>query len=298
MKILNNSSIAQYTTLKIGGMVAKEYLLETKEDLEEMATLLDKDSLPHLLLGGGSNVLIDDKNLDLVLIRDTIDAKKEIEILEDTKDFVILKVSSGMYLPLFVQYCAKNGYSGLEGLTGIPGRMGGGLAMNIGAFNCQISDVFVEATIFSPNHGFKVYTRDDVEFAYRHFRVLDSLDYAMHADMTFKLLKTSKEAVKARIDECFMKKKASQPLKEKTAGCVFKNPTGDFAGRLLEEAGMKGFRLTNMGFSDIHASFMVNHGNGSYNEALDLLAIAKEKVLDTSGITLEFEIKILSDNLG
>ncbi len=297
MQILQNSHIAQYTSLKIGGTVAKEYLLEERNDLEKLAQFLEEDTLAHILIGGGSNVLIDDKDLNIILVRDMINSKKEVEIIKDSKEYIILKASSGMYLPIFIQYCAKHGFSGLEGLAGIPGRIGGALAMNVGAFGNQIDKVFEEASIFSPNFGLKVYKKEDVHFAYRHFKINNTVDYSINYDLTIKLEKKSAQEVQAKIQENFNHKKLSQPLKEKTAGCAFKNPENNFAGKLLEEANMKGYRLKNMGFSSIHANFMVNYGNGTFSEAIELLELAKEKVFAQSGINLEYEIKILSDNL-
>ncbi len=297
MQILENSHIAKYTTLKIGGIVAKEYLLEERDDLEKLASFLEEDKLSHILLGGGSNVLIDDKNLDCVLIKDVLNAKKDIEIIEDSKDYIIIKAYSGMYLPLFIQYCAKHGFSGLEGLAGIPGRIGGALAMNVGAFGNQVDKVFQSAEIFSPNFGLKEYTNEDVSFAYRHFSLKNSVDYSINYSLTVKLAKKFPEEVKNTIESNFSQKKLSQPLKEKTAGCAFKNPENNFAGKLLQEANMKGFKLKNMGFSDIHANFMVNYGNGTFSEAIELLELAKKKVFANSNIALEHEIKILSDNL-
>ncbi len=297
MQILENSHIAPYTSLKIGGKVAKEYLLEERDDLEKLAKFLEEDRLSHILIGGGSNVLIDDKNLNCILVRDKLETKKDIEIIEDTKDYIVIKAYSGMYLPLFIQYCAKHGFSGLEGLAGIPGRIGGALAMNVGAFGNQVDKVFESAQIFSPNFGLKEYRMEDVNFAYRHFKVKDSVDYSINYSLTVKLEKKSSKEVQEKIEENFKHKKESQPLKEKTAGCAFKNPDKEFAGRLLEEAGLKGYRLKHMAFSDIHANFMVNHGYGTFSEAIELLELAKEKVFAHSNIALEYEIKILSDNL-
>ncbi len=294
MKIFDKAHIKQYTTLGIGGIVQKEFLLEEKKDLEALALHLQEIELPFILLGGGSNVLIDDKELNCVLIKDVIDSKKPIEILCEESDSVVLKVSSGYFLPSFIKYCEKQGFSGLEGLAGVPGRMGGALAMNAGAFSCQVEDVFVEADIFSPDFGIKSYAKSDCNFAYRHFSLKDKVQYKIHLDMCLRMKKSTPELVSKTIKENFAKKKASQPLAEKTAGCAFKNPSGAAAGKLIEEVGLKGYRLGDMSFSSLHANFLVNHKDASFQNAIELIELAKEKVYSDFNIVLETEIKILS----
>ncbi len=297
MQIIDKPSLKQYTTLGIGGVAQKEYLLEKIEDVEKLVKLLEEDKLPHLLLGGGSNMLIADGELDFVLVRDYIDAKKTVEIIKEDNDFAWLKVSSGTYLPIFTQFCAKNGFSGLEGLVGIPGRMGGALAMNAGAFSCEISNVFDSATIFTKEKGISTYKKEDVNFAYRHFSLRHENDYQINLDMTFKMQKKSPLLIQEQIKENFDKKKNSQPLREKTAGCAFKNPENTAAGKLIDEVGLKGYRLNDMGFSPIHANFLTNFSNGTFEDALSLIELAKQRVYESTGIQLQTEIKIIHSNL-
>ncbi len=295
MKIINSPSLKKCTTLGIGGIAQKAYVLEHIEDIEKMARGLEQDKLPYILLGGGSNVLIEDGNLDIILIQDKINAKEEIQIIKEDKDFIWINVSSGKYLPLVVHFCVKHGFSGLEGLIGVPGRMGGALAMNAGAFNCQIVDVFESARIFSPNFGMKTYTKEELIFDYRFFSLKEKVDYAFHADMILKLKKSTPEKVKAQSQENFQKKKNSQPVKEKTAGSTFKNPSNIAAGKLLQDVQLKGYRINSVGFSDIHANFLVNYGNATYNDAMELINLAKERVLQNFNVELHTEVKIFRD---
>ncbi len=298
MKISDKVHIKSYTTLGIGGIVQQEFCLEEKKDVEALALHLQEIKLPFILLGGGSNVLIDDSELDCVLIKDVIDSKKPIEVVSEEKDTVLLKVSSGYFLPSFIKYCEKQGFSGLEGLAGVPGRMGGALAMNAGAFSCQMEDVFEKADIFSPEFGIKSYAKNDCNFAYRHFSLKQQAEYKIHLDMELRLKKSTPEQVSAKIKENFQKKKASQPLAEKTAGCAFKNPRGTAAGKLIEEVGLKGYRLNDMSFSSLHANFLVNHKNATFENAIELIELAKQKVFTAFNIVLETEIKILSQKTG
>ncbi len=296
MQIFENSSLKTYTTLGIGGVVPKEYLLENIKDIEIVAHELEKDALAHILLGGGSNVLIDDKKHEKVLIRDLINSKKDIEIMKENDSHIWLKICSGMFLPLFINFCSKHGFSGLEGLSGIPGRMGGALSMNAGAFSTEISDVFEEATIFTPQKGLQVYTKEEVGFSYRHFSLNHEYTYSINADMTFRMQKKQSKEVKQKIEENFLKKKVSQPLSNKTAGCAFKNPKEAAAGKLIEEVGLKGYRKNDVGFSDIHANFLVNYKNATFEEALELINLAKIKVFQHANIQLDTEIKIIHSN--
>ncbi len=298
MKINDKVNIKNYTTLGIGGIVQHEFILEEKNDVDALAQKLQEVKLPFILLGGGSNVLIQDNELDCVLIKDVIDSKKEIKIVKEDKDSVYLDVPSGVFLPLFVKFCEKHGFSGLEGLAGVPGRMGGALAMNAGAFSCQMQDIFISANIFSPNHGIKNYTYEECNFAYRHFSLKEDVDYKIHLSMLLKMKKSSSDKVSETTKQNFIKKKASQPLAEKTAGCAFKNPLNNAAGKLIDEVGLKGYRIGDMGFSSVHANFLTNYKNASYNNAIELIELAKEKVLSRFNIQLETEIRILSQTQG
>ncbi len=294
MKIQDKVHIKNYTTLGIGGVVQTEFLLEERNDVEELAKKLQEIKLPFILLGGGSNVLIEDNELDCVLIKDVIGAKKEIEIVKEDNDFTYLQLSSGLFLPLFIKFCEKNGLSGLEGLAGVPGRMGGALAMNAGAFSQQMEDIFISAEIFSPNYGIKKYSKEECNFAYRHFSLKDKVDYKIHLSMLLKMKKSTQEQVSNKIKENFAKKKASQPIAEKTAGSAFKNPEGYAAGKLIQDVGLKGYKIGDMGFSSMHANFLTNYKNGSFAQAMELIELAKEKVYSAFDLRLETEIKILS----
>ncbi len=295
MQIIEKSSLKQYTSLRIGGIAQKEYLLEDINDVEQVAKFLEKDCLPHFLLGGGSNVLLDDKELDLIIVRDTIGSKEKVQIIKEDENFVYLQCYSGLYLPIFIQFCAKHGFSGLEGLIGVPGRMGGALAMNAGGFGCEIEQVFESASIFSKEFGLKTYNKHELHFAYRTFELLEKVSYFIIADMTLKLKKSTPEKVKESIQINLAKKKASQPISEKTAGSAFKNPSGNYAGKLIEEVGLKNFRINDIGFSQMHANFLVNYNNGTFSNAIEVLEIAKNKVYNETGIALQTEIKIISD---
>ncbi len=296
MQIIDKPLLKKYTTLGLGGTAQKEYILESFDDVEKVACFLNEDKLPHILLGGGSNVLIEDAEINAVLVRDLINSKEAVKVVKEDSEFVWIAVSSGVYLPLFIQFCAKNGFSGLEGLAGIPGRMGGALAMNAGAFGCSVVDVFDSATIFTPEYGIQKYYRNDLEFAYRHFSLKKENSYTINMNMTFKMLKKSSQEVQDTIRANFEKKKSSQPLREKTAGCAFKNPEGYAAGKLIQDVGLKGFKINDMGFSSIHANFLTNFANGRYVDAIELIELAQEKVMKEFNIYLQTEIKIINNN--
>ncbi len=293
MKITTKPSVKKLTTLNIGGIAQKEYLLEKKEDAEKLSELLYKDCLPFIFIGGGSNILVKDGSLECVLIRDMIGSKAPIEIIEEDEHYSYVLISSGVYLPLFISYCGRLGLSGLEGLTGIPGRMGGAVAMNAGAFSCQISDVFESAMIFSPEFGLKKYEKKDVNFGYRHFSLKEETSFFICTEMTFKMKRSFPDRVEQIIKENFAKKQLSQPLTQKTAGCAFKNPEGHSAGKLIQDAGLKDYRINDMGFNAMHANFLTNYAQGTYSDAMELLDLAKERVHEKFNIVLEREIKVL-----
>ncbi|MFK4766044.1 UDP-N-acetylmuramate dehydrogenase [Desulfobaculum sp. SPO524] len=291
LKVLPGPSMQQRTTLRLGGTATAEIVVGHVNDLDELPGALEKLGVPPLMLGKGSNLLARDGELPLALVRVPEPAKPEI--VGFSGDRVTVRADAGMGLPAFLSWVASKGLAGMEGLSGIPGTIGGAVAMNAGSYGTDMSRVMRRVLLFSPCCGLRWADREDVLTGYRHFapRTVDEWFLVMGVEVDLK--EDSREAIKSRMAETMNTKRASQPLEAWSAGCVFKNPQANSAGRLLDEAGFRGRQLGGMAFSERHANFLVNTGGGTSADALALIAEAQSAVSRTHGIDLELEVKVI-----
>ncbi|MFN2267554.1 MAG: UDP-N-acetylmuramate dehydrogenase, partial [Desulfonatronovibrio sp.] len=216
------------------------------------------------------------------------------EPLFERENTVRVKADAGLSLPSFLRWCARHGLTGLEGLTGIPGSLGGAIAMNAGSYGTETLDFVEKVTVWTPEDGIKEFSKDDIEKGYRKF----SLKYAgkqyIILNSCFALKKSDPELIKLKMRDNYQKKKQSQPVLKSTAGCVFKNPEGHPpAGFLLEKTGFKGKTRKGVSFSNRHANFLVNINQGQSRDALELINQAREKVLESFEVNLELEVRVI-----
>lgn len=291
MQVRHDVSLAARTTLKLGGTALAEVLVERAEELPRLPETLYGLGGRPLVLGHGSNVLARDGALPVVLVR--LAPAEEPAILSREGDVVRLRAPAGMRLPGLLAFCAGQGLSGFEGLAGIPGTVGGALAMNAGSYGVSFCDRLVAADIWTPEKGAIRLTAGQWRAGYRFFKPAGVAGWYLALAVELDLVAAAPEAVREAVRETYGKKKATQPILEATAGCVFKNPAGESAGRLLDQAGFKGRRLGGMGFSERHANFLVNHGGGTAGEALTLLDEARSAVSERFGVQLALEVEVL-----
>jgi UDP-N-acetylmuramate dehydrogenase len=268
------------------------------------------DKLPGLVaglgglpavIGKGSNIIAADGDLPLVLIRQ--EPRDKVSFERHGAE-VWAKAPAGLPLSALLNAAAAAGLGGLEGLAGIPGSVGGSVAMNAGSFGTEVGPLLRSLTVFSARTGLREIRPDaeQAEFSYRSARCL-GLPFGSPApaagefpvllllEAVFVLSESGKDRVRSRMRAFLAEKRLRQPVSAASAGCVFKNPAPDVpAGRLLEEAGMKGKALGGMRFSSLHAGFLVNEGGGSSAAALELINTAVEAVRRHSGFTLEKEV--------
>ena len=283
--------LRERTTLRLGGRAAVEWRAPSAEALEDLPAAMVKHGLKFLALGRGSNLLVKDQPLNQAVL--SLDLDPEPRVVAELDDRVSVRAAANTALPRLLGFLAKRGLSGLEGLAGVPGSVGGALVMNAGSFGHEFGRQLRRARIFSPETGLVWLSKDDVVLGYRHFSLQAETSWFVAAEAELELGRDDPEAIKARMRTNFQKKKASQPLTEHSAGCAFKNPAPEApAGRLIEEAGLKGRALGGMAFSELHANFLVNRGGGTSEQALDLLRLARKKVLETSGHELELEVRV------
>lgn len=307
MTIIDRPALAPLTTLRLGGTALAGIRLDRAEDCERLQELLSSIGGAPCVIGGGSNLLIHDGLLPLTMLRplfgsrlpDGSPAMPEIIGQEETEDGirVLVRAGAGMPLPRLLAWSAGNGLAGLEGLVGIPGHVGGAVAMNAGSYGCSTAPLLRALTVYTPERGLHELAPGDWHAAYRHFSLASPCDWYMTVSAVFALRPDSSDRLKAVMAESLARKKSTQPVREHTAGCVFKNPEGESAGRLLDAAGMKGRRKGAMLFSTMHANFLVHDTAcgvpGTSADALALIAEARKAVLDRFGIELQQEVKEL-----
>ena len=235
-----------------------------------------------------------DGDLDLVLLK--VENQRE-PVAEAKTEHVLVRVGGGVKLPHLMGWAARSGLSGLENLTGIPGSVGGAVAMNAGSYGTDMAAVLHRVRLWTPENGLNWVSATDCCFAYRRF----SPDKACAPggrflvwEAEFTLQASQSDKVLAAMRYTMARKKATQPVTAKSAGCVFKNPEGESAGKLLDRAGLRGKRIGDMAFSDLHANFLVNLGKGRSADALELLDMGRSLVQERFGIRLETEVLLLS----
>jgi len=290
--------LADLTTLRLGGRALAEVAVGDRKDLDGLPAMLERLGGRAMVLGRGSNILAADGELPLVLVRPPAGGEPR---LVDVKGDVVpgqtvrVRASAGMGLPRLLNWLRDRGLSGLEGLSGIPGSVGGAVAMNAGSYGHDIRRVLARVQLYCPGCGLFWAPREDLDMGYRHFapRVRD--DYFMVMAMEVDLVQGQARDVARAMEEALTHKRSTQPVHLATAGCVFKNPPdGPPAGKLLDEAGFKGLRLGDVGFADMHANFLVNHGEGTASQAFELLEQARVSVNERFGVDLQLEVKVLA----
>ena len=292
MKITIHPSFREITTLRLGGQARCLLVPESDEDYEAIPREMNRYGGRPVVMGRGSNILAEDGEHELVLVRRPCLA--EPEIVREVSGRVMVAVDGGMGLAGFMAWCIKNGCSGLEPMAGIPGSIGGAVAMNAGSHGCECFDHLQAIRVWTPENGVFWVERNMCRAGYRRFDFEGHHGVFAVLGVLMVLDRDSREAIHERVTSWFMRKKSVQPLTAATAGCVFKNPLNHSAGRLLDEAGFRGYSLGGMRFSPVHANFLENTGQGTSAQALELLARAAETIRERFGVVLEREVEILA----
>lgn len=275
-----NISLAKYTTFGIGGPA--RYFIEVKSVKQMQAALLQAKNLSVFLLGNGSNLIFDDRGYDGLVILN------RIQFLEQNEN--TFYVGAGYNFSLLGSQTTRYGFGGLEFASGIPGSVGGAVYMNAGANGSETADHLEKVDFVDRMGNFLEFAREDLDFSYRHSPFHEREGAIVSA--TF-VLEPSETARNRRI-EIVRYRQATQPYGEKSAGCIFRNPKGGSAGKLVEEAGLKGLRVGGAEVSSMHANFIVNpEGKASAQDVLELMQLVKTKVKERSGKDLEFEVRYI-----
>lgn len=288
MAVVMDEPMALHTSLKIGGPVD---VLATPADAHALGLMmarLAREGVTVLPLGGGTNLLVQDGGIEGVALSMT--AFRQLAVVREDNQSVLMEVGAGLPLGRLVAHCRRMGYEGLSGLAGVPGHVGGAVAGNAGAWGDEMGAVVQEVLICDREGRQGWVSGALMGFTYRGSALPQG---AVIVSARILLKKANAVSVAQRMDECLMKKKSTQPLAARTAGCVFKNPAGDSAGRLMDACGCKGMREGAVEVSRVHANFFVNLGGASARDFMRLMERVSQRVMATSGTALEPEIKVV-----
>jgi UDP-N-acetylmuramate dehydrogenase len=274
-------SLAEHTSLGIGG-TTDLLRIQRYDALPELMRLLASEGVPHRFLGGGTNVLVADGELPWVVLQ--LPAAHPAVKIEGNSAWVEASADLGG----MVTFCAKHDLGGMEGLIGVPGSVGGALRMNAGAYGTQIGSYVREVELYRAASGrLETLRGEEIRFDYRHTSFApEDVMLRVRLELPSKPYKE----ILAGIRVCNEKRRASQPLNQKSAGCIFKNPAGASAGRMIDELGLKGHRVGDAAISDRHANFFVNLGRASCADMLRLIDDVRGRVRVAFGFELENEV--------
>ena len=287
IEMYEDVSLKKYNTYRLD--VKCDYLVFPK-DIDEVVKLisfLKENNYKYLVLGNGSNVIFKNNRYNGVVIK-----LSKLDKIEFDGDKVV--VEAGVSLSKLANMAINNSLSGLEFSVSIPGEIGASVSMNAGAYNESFSDVFVSAKILTPKLEIIELTNEDMDFSYRNSFIKKNKDYIV-LEVVLKLKPGNKEEMNAVIEKRFEKRKATQPLEYPSAGSVFRNPEGMYAGKLIEDANLKGYSIGGAMISDMHANFIVNKDNATGEDIINLINLAKDKVKENNNIDLYLE-QVIIDN--
>lgn len=286
--ITENENLSRHTTLKIGGPARFFIKADTVKKLMELIKLLKENSVRFYIIGNGSNILAADDGFDGVIIKLTGDFEKI------TVNKCEITAGSGVLLSLLSKTALDNSLKGLEFASGIPGTTGGGLVMNAGAYGGEMKQVVKTVTaLVSDGEDYIIKTFDniDMNFSYRHSIAKEK--EVIFLDAVFKLEEGIYDEIKASMDDMNKSRREKQPLEYPSAGSTFKRPEGYFAGKLISDAGLKGYSVGDACVSEKHAGFCINKGNASAKDFKRLMDDVSDKVYSLYQVRLEPEVIVL-----
>ncbi len=287
-KVKENVPLAPFTSARIGGPADILLTADTSAELARMVKLLWKRELPFIILGGGSNVLVSDRGVRGVVI---LNRAKGVKF--HLGDQPSVTAESGVVFSNLANRCASKGLAGLEWAATVPGTVGGAVYGNAGAFGGDMAGNLIRAQLLTEN-GSETFTVEQMGYGYRTSVLKRGEVKAVVLSAELALKNSTKEEVTVKIQQFSAHRKATQPPGA-SMGSMFKNPPGDYAGRLIEAAGLKGVRIGNAEISPLHGNFFINHANTKADDIRALIELAQKKVKETQGVELELEIEIIGD---
>lgn len=277
----------KHISFRVGGPADILVKPRTEESLKNIISLVKQENIPYLVIGNGSNLLIRDGGIRGIVI----------EISDNFNDFKIeektLKVQAGALLSVVGKAVLREGLRGFEFAAGIPGTLGGALAMNAGAYGGEMKDIVKSVRLMNTKGDIFEFTNEEMEFGYRK-SILSREEYII-LSTEITLEKGNYDEIKATMSDFTQRRVTKQPLSLPSAGSTFKRPEGHFAGQLIDESGLRGLTLRGAQVSEKHCGFVVNLGNANAKDLLDIMYVVKSTVYAKFGVMLEEEVKILGE---
>lgn len=279
-------SLAEATTLRIGGWTDRFYEIQNWNDLTGfVARVSDPERV--IVIGRGSNTLFPDGSFDRPILK-LSGTFEEFTFEEDA-----VQAGAGVFMPELALEAAQEGYTGLEWAAGVPGSVGGSVAMNAGAYGRRTEEVLDVVTVVTYDGDKQKIDADELEFDYRYCELRDEV---FVVEATYELVPSDSEETVHRTKELLRERRREQPVGQHSAGCVFKNVNGHSAGRLIDEAGMKGKSRGDVQVSEEHANYFINHGDGTYRDMVNLIEDVREAVRDEFDYELETELRVIRED--
>ncbi len=285
-RVIQGAELKNYTSFKIGGKCKTLIAINSTQSSSELLAFAEKEKLKYLILGKGSNMLVSDDGFDGVvfLIGKDFD---EIKLIDENT----IECSAGVPLAKLAYFAYSHSLTGLEFAWGIPGTVGGAVFMNAGAYGGEVKDIIKSAQYINQNGEVKILDKQEMKLSYRHSIFCETGGLITKA--VFTLTKGDSKEIRAQMDELMQRRKDKQPLEYPSAGSTFKRPEGSYASLLIEQCGLKGTHVGDAEVSTKHSGFVINKGNASFKDVMELVEIVKEKVYGQTGYSLECEIRII-----
>ena len=293
--IEKDADMSKEVSFRAGGKADILVRPQNREQLIEVLSLLSKEDVNHLVMGNGSNLLIKDGGYRGVVVKISSAVFSDFEILKEEKGYVYVRVGAGMLMGVLARKLADNSLAGFEFASGIPGSLGGAVFMNAGAYDGEIKDIIVSAEVIDKD-GTEIKTvyAKDMELSYRHSIFHNTGDVIISAELRFK--QGNKEEIEAKMAELGKRRNEKQPVNYPSAGSFFKRPEGYFAGKLVQDAGLKGYTVGGAQVSELHSGFVINIGGATASDIVAVMKHCQKEVYDKFGVNLEPEVRILGED--
>lgn len=289
--ILLDEPMKKHTTFRIGGN-ADMFVSPAIEEIPEIVALAQSHDIPVTIIGNGSNLLVGDKGIRGLVLAISKGADL-IQVSMDKDDKALLSVGAGALLSKVAAEALRNSLAGFEFAAGIPGTIGGAVVMNAGAYGGEIKDVLVSVRVLTPNGEILTLTKDELDLSYRHSCIPEK-DYIV-LDAVLELVKGDETQIRAAMEDYKGRRIEKQPLEYPSAGSTFKRPEGYFAGKLIQDAGLRGYRVGGAQVSEKHCGFVINADNATAQDVLTLIEDVKKKVYEEFQVELEPEVKMMGE---
>ena len=286
--IMVDEPMHNHISFKVGGPADILVRPRTEEEIQKVFKIAKENNIPFLIKGNGSNILIKDGGFRGLVI----------EIADNFSDYKIdgdtIEVQAGALLSIIGRKAMDASLTGFEFASGIPGTLGGALAMNAGAYDGEMKNIVESVRVMDEDGNIREYTNEEMKFSYRHSRLSDTKNVAISAKI--KLEKGEYDHIKEKMEDLSHRRRTKQPLEYPSAGSTFKRPEGYFAGKLIQDSNLKGYQLGGAQVSSKHSGFIINYNKASARDIIDLIEHVKSTVFECFGVSLEEEVKILGED--